>query len=67
MQVMSKVKEFKVRLPRSEGEKIIRKRERLLKKDEEEKFNQRSLEAFNRLFELNSATNTYILRSGYED
>jgi len=39
----------------------------LLKKLETEKSHQRSLDAFNRLFELDITTNSYISRSENED
>ena len=60
-------KQIKVRFRLLDHEKRMRKVARDLEKEREKMLHQRSLEAFNRLFELNSATNTYILRSGYED
>ena len=50
------------RLKLAELEKKMRKSKREADKAIEEKFHHRSLEAFNRLFEFNSATNTYIFR-----
>ena len=61
------MKQFAARPPISKVEKVRRKKERLLKKIEIEKSHQRGLEAFNRLFELNIATNFYISRSENED
>ncbi len=62
-----KVQRYGVRLTISKVEKMRRKKERLLKKIETEKSHQRSLDAFNRLFELDITTNSYISRSENED
>ena len=50
------------RLKLTELEKKMRKSKRDADKAMEEKFRQRSLEAFDRLFDFNKETNTYTFR-----
>ena len=55
-------KQIKVRFRLSDHEKRMRKIARELEKEQEEKFRERSLEAFDRLFDFNKETNTYNFR-----